>query len=139
MTGTETPFMNHLTHSFTPQPTPADVCVDGQLRAVRRPEMGSQNGGDACYASTSGMNAELARGAASESSALVAHVDGSRATLGMQVIRDSDSELASFCPSPLMLELTVVTTSPGASLRRAAIRYNSASQWDTRSDSSGRI
>ena len=130
MTGTETPLVNHLTHSFTPQPTPADgVSVDGQPRAMRRPEMGPQSGGDACYASTSGTSAELARGAASESSALVAPVDGSRATLHMQMIRGWDRELASLYPSPLMLDLTVVAASAGAPLHRAAIRCNSYTSW----------
>ena len=75
------------------------------------------------------MTAELARGAASESSALVTPVDGSRATLDMQMVRDRDRELAGLCPSPLMLDLTVVAASAGASLRHAAIRYNSYTSW----------
>jgi len=57
--GTETPFMNYSTHPFTPQPTPTDsVCVDRQPKAKGGPEMGSQNGGDACYTSTSGVPAK---------------------------------------------------------------------------------
>ena len=130
MVGTETPMMDHLMHPFTLRPTSTDGdCVDGQPRAMYRPEMGSQNGGDACYAPTSGMSAELARGTASESSPLVAPVEGSRATLDMQTIRGWDTKLASFCPSPLMLHLILVAASAGTSLRHAAVRYNSYTSW----------
>lgn len=92
--GTETPLVNHLTHPFTPQ---LDwVRPDAQLRTMREPEMGRQNGGDACYTFISGTSAELPRGAASGSSALVAPVRGSRATLDMQMTRGRERELASF-------------------------------------------
>ena len=117
-------------HPFAPQPTPINgVCVDGELRAMHRPEMGSRHGGDTCYASTSGTSAELARGAASESRPLVAPVNGSGATLDMQMVRGWDRELASLYPSPLMLDLTVVAASAGPPLHRAAIRYNSYISW----------
>ena len=112
-------------HPFTPQLPPSEgVGVDGQLRAMREPEIGSQNGVDVCIESTSGMSAELLRGGASESSALVAPVDGSRATHDMQMIRGRDGELASFFPSPSMLDLTVVAANADASLHHAAVQYN---------------
>ena len=91
---------------------------------MREPEMGPQNGVDVAYKDTSGMSAELLRGAASESSALVTPVDGSRTTHDMQMIRGRDGELASFFPSPSILDLTVVAASAGASLHHAAIQYN---------------
>ena len=123
--GTETPWVNHLTHPFTPRLPPTDdVRADGHLKAMREPEMGYQNGLDVTYKDTSGMSAELLRGAASESSALVAPIDGSRATQNMQMIRGRNGELASFFPSPSMLDLTVVAASADASLHHAVIEYN---------------
>ena len=88
--------MNYPMHPFTPQPAPTNsVGADGQLRAMHRPEMGTRHGGRACYASTSGTSAESARGAASESRPLVASVNGSGATLDMQMVRGWDRALAS--------------------------------------------
>ena len=96
--------MNHLIHPFTTQLPPTDgVRAEGHLRAMRDPEMGPQNGVDVSYKHTSGMSAELLRGAASESSALVAPVDGSRATHDMQMIRGRNGELASFFLLPRCL------------------------------------
>ena len=46
------------------------------------------------------------------------------ASLDMQMIRDWEKELASFGPSPSMLDLTVAAASADASLRHAVIRYN---------------
>ena len=54
------------------------------------------------------MSAELLQGAASESSALDALVGGSGATQNMQTAGERERELASFLPSPLTLDLTVV-------------------------------
>lgn len=86
--------MNHLTHPFTPQ---LDwVREDTQLGTMREPEMGRQRGGNAYYAFVSGMSAELPRGAASGSSASVARVGGSSATLDMQMTRGREIKLASF-------------------------------------------
>ena len=86
--------MNHLTHPFAPQ---LDWVREAtQLGTMREPEIGRQRGGDAYYTFISGMSADLPRGAASESSALVARVGGSRATLDMQMTRGRERELASF-------------------------------------------
>jgi len=87
--------------------------------------MGPENGGSAYYTFTSGMGAELPRGAASGSSALAVSVGGSRATLDMQTIGGRDRELASFFPSSSVLDLTVVTASADASLHHAVIQYDS--------------
>ena len=112
-------------HPFILQLPPTDgVRVDGQLRAIREPEMGSQNGVDVCYNSTSGMSAELLRGGPSESSALVAAINGSRATHDMHMMRGRDGEPASLFPSPSMLDLTVVAASAGSSLHHTFIQYN---------------
>ena len=92
--------MNHLTYPFIPQLASTEkVDVDVQFKTTCEPGMGPQNGGDACYTSTSGMNAELPRGVASESSTLVASVSGSRATLDMQITGGRERELVSFLPS----------------------------------------
>ena len=112
--------MNQLTHSFTPQlARTRGAHVDVQLRAMCEPETGPQSGGDVCYTLISGMSAELPRDSASESSTLVAPVDGSSSTLDMQMTRDRDRELASFFPSPSMFDLSVVAD--GADARHHAV------------------
>ena len=116
--------MNHLTYPFTPQLAPTErVHVDVQFKAMCEPGMRSQNGGDACYASTSGMSAELPRGAASESSTLVDPAHGSRATLDMHMTGGRERELVNFFPSPSTLDLTVVATGAEAFLHHAIIPY----------------
>lgn len=120
MIGTGTPLMNQLTHSFTPQlARTGDAHVDVQLRATCGSGTDPQSGGDVCYTLISGMSAELPRDSASESSTLVAPVDGSRATLDMQMTSDRDRELASLFPSPSMFDLTAVAD--GADARHHAV------------------
>ena len=69
------------------------------------------------------MSAELPRDAASESSALVAHAGGPRATLDMQMKRDRDIDLASVFPSPSTLDLTVVAAGAEDAPYHAVIQY----------------
>ena len=71
------------------------------------------------------MSAEFPRDVASESSALVAPVDGSRATLDIQMTSDRDRELASVFPFPLTLDLTVVAAGTEAALHHALTQYRS--------------
>ena len=114
-----------MTHPFTSQlALTGGARVDVQPRAIYGPDMGPQNDGNAYYTFTSGVSAELLRGTASGSSALVAPVDGSRATQDMQMVIGRDIELASFFPSPSSLDLTVVAASPEASLH-----HPYTSQW----------
>ena len=115
--GTETPLTSQVTHPFTPQlALTGGAHVDVQPSANYEPDMDPQNDGNAYYTFASGVSAELLRGAVSESSALVAPVDRSRATQDMHMIRDRDIEPASFFCSPSMLDLTVVAASAEASL-----------------------
>ena len=116
--------MNHLAYPFTQQLAPTErVHGDVQFKTTREPGMGPQNAGDAGYTFTSGMSAELPRGAASESSTLVDPLSGSRATLDMQMAGGRERELVNFFPSPSTLDLTVVATSAEALLHHAVIQY----------------
>ena len=117
--GTGSPSMNHLTHPFTPQLAPTDRAhVDVQFWTMYEPGIGSRNSGDVCYTSISGMSAELARGAASESSTLGALVGGSRATQDMQMIGSSERDVASFLPSTSTFDLTGRSRRRGRSASR---------------------
>ncbi len=114
--------MNQLTHHFAPQlALTGGARVDVQPRAMSGPGLDPPNGRGACYTFASGMSAEFPRDAASESSALVAPVGGSRATLDMQMTRDRDIELASAFPSPSTLDLTVVAAGAEDALYHAII------------------
>jgi len=123
---TDTYSTNHTTSTFTPQLAPTDgVRVDGRLRVMHGPEVVPQNGEDVHDTSAPGMSENLPRGPASESSALVATIGGSRATLDMQMVGDRDRELTSFIPSSSILDLTVVAASADAPLHHAVIQSSS--------------
>jgi len=126
MDATGTPMMDQLTHRFSPQlALTGGARVDVQPRAMCGPEMVPQNSGDVCYTLTSEMSAELPRAAAS--STLVAPVDGSSATLDMQMMRNRDRKLASFFPPPSTLDLTVVADGAEDAPHHAVAQYRSYS------------
>jgi len=126
MFGTGTPLVNQLTHRFPPQlALTGGAGVGAQSRAMYGPETGPQNSGELCYTHTSEMSEELPRAAAS--STTVAPVDGSRATLDIQMMKNRDRELASFFPPPSMLDLTVVADGAEDAPHHAVAQYRSYS------------
>ena len=125
--GTEIPLTSHLTQPFTPQlALTGGARIDVQPRANYGPEVGPQNGGNANYTFTSGMSAELPRGAASGSNASVAPVDESGATRDVRMTQDMQMgiELASCFPSPSTLDLIVVAGNAESSHPHAVIKHS---------------
>jgi len=126
MASTEIPLMHPLMQPSTAQFAPTgDAHVNVQARAMRESEMDHQNGDDAGYAFTTGMDAVLPRGATPESSAPDAPVDQSTATLDMQMIGGRDIALASFFPSPSPLDLIVVAAGAEDALHHVVSQYRS--------------
>lgn len=91
--------MTSSTDNFAAEWVPIDGAhEDIQSGAMRRPEIGHQNGGNTSCVFALGVGVELPGGAASELTAPDATVAGSMDDLGMRMDRDMDRELVSFLP-----------------------------------------